>query len=52
MRETGWHGLSGHRNTGTEDIVFILKLQTDISLFAPVLCQDIAYIIHEKGISE
>lgn len=48
-RETGWHGLSGHRNTGTEDI---LKLQTDIFfLLAPVLCQDIAYIIHEKGIS-
>lgn len=35
-----------------QKILCILKLQTDIFLFVPVLCQDIAYIIHEKGLSE
>lgn len=34
-----------HQNTGTEEI---LQLQTDVFLSVPVLCQDIAYIIHEK----
>lgn len=44
----------GCRGTGilAQKILYFLKLQTDIFFFAPVLCQDIAYIIHEKGISE
>lgn len=32
-----------------QKILCILKLWTDIFLIVPVLCQDIAYIIHEKG---
>lgn len=30
------------------NILCILKLQTDIFLFVPVLCQDIAYISYMK----
>lgn len=44
-------GQWGHRNTGTEDIMYS-KTSDRRSHTVPVLCQDIAYIIHEKGICE
>lgn len=34
------------QNTGTEEVWKLNFRQT--ALFVPVLCQDIAYIIHEK----
>ena len=52
MRETGWHGAVGAPEYWHRSYRVILKLQTDVFLFVSVLCQDIAYIIHEKGISE
>lgn len=50
--ETGWHGACQGTRMLAQKILCILNLQTDIFLFVPVLCQDIAYIIHEKGIFE